>query len=255
MLHHARCAPDHSHMISPYGNTFWACALYDKMAYQTHPLVNAPYTPTTTYNCRDNAKQTCHGPARYKMEWIYAKIKASGPDSLELALIMKRKERKKRKKERLRNGLFFKHLVLACTIILMNDLGLARCKICWRFWFSHLETSQNYIFWDIWVFVMYYIYGISGPSLLIESTDSMIRSTQGRGLMPDETSRFTSPSVSIQCCQRYPWQRWDKISGYSTFSRSKGHMSGQLIFWMDCMSVHSTQYIVRYRVHCSAQFI
>ena len=32
----------------------------------------------------------------------------------------------------LRNGLFFKHLVLACTIVLMNDLGLARCTICWR---------------------------------------------------------------------------------------------------------------------------
>ena len=31
-----------------------------------------------------------------------------------------------------------------------------------------------YLFWDIWVFVMYYIYGISGPSLLIESTDSII---------------------------------------------------------------------------------
>ena len=28
--------------------------------------------------------------------------------------------------------------------------------------------------YGIWVFVMYYIYGISGPFLLIESTDSMI---------------------------------------------------------------------------------
>ena len=51
----------------------------------------------------------------------------SGPDSLELALIMKKKERKK---ERMRNGLFFKYLVLACTIVLMNNLGLARCTIC-----------------------------------------------------------------------------------------------------------------------------
>ena len=41
----------------------------------------------------------------------------SGPDSLELALIMKKKERKK--KEKLTNGLFFEHLVLACTIVLM----------------------------------------------------------------------------------------------------------------------------------------
>ena len=98
------------------------------MAHQTHPLVNAPYTPTITYNCRDNAKQMCHGPARYKIEWIYTRAKASGPGSLELALILKKKERKK--EERMRNGLFFKHLVLACTIVLMNDLGLARCTIC-----------------------------------------------------------------------------------------------------------------------------
>ena len=63
------------------------------------------------------------------------RTKASGPDSLELALIMKKKERKKerKKKERMRNGLFFKYLVLACTIVLMNNLGLARCTICWRF--------------------------------------------------------------------------------------------------------------------------
>ena len=41
-----------------------------------------------------------------------------GPDSLELALEMRKKE------ERMRNGHFFKHLVLACTIDLMDDLGL-----------------------------------------------------------------------------------------------------------------------------------
>ena len=34
-------------------------------------------------------KQTCHGPARYKTELIYTRTKASSPDSLELALIMK----------------------------------------------------------------------------------------------------------------------------------------------------------------------
>ena len=61
-----------------------------------------------------------------KIEWIYTRTKASGPDSLELALIAN-------EKERMRNGLFFKHLVLACTIVLMSDLGLARCTICWRF--------------------------------------------------------------------------------------------------------------------------
>ena len=62
------------------------------------------------------------------------------------------------------------------TIELMNGLGLARSIICCRLWFWHLEISQSYLFWDIWMFVMYFIYGISVPSLLIESTDSMIHS-------------------------------------------------------------------------------
>ena len=84
------------------------------MAYQTHPLVNAPYTPTITLTVEIT-------PARYKIEWIYTRTKVSGPENLELALIMKRK-----KKERLRNGHFFEHLVPACTIDLMDDLGLTR---------------------------------------------------------------------------------------------------------------------------------
>ena len=47
----------------------------------------------------------------------------SGQGSLELAQENRKKERKK---ERLRNGHFFEHLVLACTIELMDDLGLVR---------------------------------------------------------------------------------------------------------------------------------
>ena len=54
---------------------------------------------------------------RYKIEWIYMRTKVRGPQSLELALEM-------RKKERLTNGYFFEHLVLAYTIELMDDLGL-----------------------------------------------------------------------------------------------------------------------------------
>ena len=47
--------------------------------------------------------------------------KVRGSDSLELALEMRKK------KERMRNGHFFELLVLAaCTIDLMNDLGLVR---------------------------------------------------------------------------------------------------------------------------------
>ena len=49
----------------------------------------------------------------------------SGQGSLELALEMRKKERKK---ERMTNGYFLEHLVLAytCTIVVMNDLGLIR---------------------------------------------------------------------------------------------------------------------------------
>ena len=55
------------------------------------------------------------------MEWIYTQTKMSDQGSLELALIMKKKEERKNEK-----WLFFEHLVLACTIVLMNDLGLVR---------------------------------------------------------------------------------------------------------------------------------
>ena len=81
---------------------FRACALYHKMAYQTHPFDNATYTPTITYGCRDNAKLACHCTARYKIEWIYMRTKVRGPDSLELALEMRKlyTKKKERKKER-----------------------------------------------------------------------------------------------------------------------------------------------------------
>ena len=44
---------------------------------------------------RDNAKLACHCTARYKIEWIYMRTKVRGPESLELALEMTKKERKK----------------------------------------------------------------------------------------------------------------------------------------------------------------
>ena len=91
------------------------------MANPTHPLAKcAACTHPQLNRCHDNTKLAGHGPAHYKMEWIYMRTKVSSPDSLELALEMKKKERK-------RNGHFlniwFWH---ACTIDLMNDLGLDR---------------------------------------------------------------------------------------------------------------------------------
>ena len=50
-----------------------------------------------------------------------------------------------------------------------------------------------YRFRDIYVYVMYYVYVTSGPSLLIESTDSMINTARGvnihigAGLSPVDT--------------------------------------------------------------------
>ena len=48
------------------------------------------------------------------------RTKVRGPDSLELAVEMRKKERK------IEKWPFFEHLVLACTIDLINDLGLIR---------------------------------------------------------------------------------------------------------------------------------
>ena len=115
----AHGATDSCHMTSP-----WQHVMSMRIIWQN----GESYTPTCKMRCthprlnccHDNTKLAGHGPARYKMEWIYdMRTKVSGSDSLELALEMK-------KKERLRKGHFFEHLVLACTIVLMNDLGLNR---------------------------------------------------------------------------------------------------------------------------------
>ena len=65
------------------------------------------------HNCEDNAKRSCHGPARYKWGGFILKLSQG---HLELALEMKKKERMT----------IFEYLVLAYTIVLMNDLGLVR---------------------------------------------------------------------------------------------------------------------------------
>ena len=52
----------------------------------------------------------------------------SGPDSLEVALETRKKERKKEERK-IDKWPIFEYLVLTCTIVLMNDLGLVRCTI------------------------------------------------------------------------------------------------------------------------------
>ena len=68
-----------------------------------------------------------------------------GQGILELSEETRKKERKKEERN-LDKWLFFEYLVLACTIELMDDLGLVRWIICWRFCFTYLEISQNYLF-------------------------------------------------------------------------------------------------------------
>ena len=80
------------------------------------------HTHTLLRNCQDNAKLVCHCTARYKIEWIYMRSKVRGPDSLELALEM-RKKKERIKEERMRNGQF---LNIWFWHDLMNDLGLVR---------------------------------------------------------------------------------------------------------------------------------
>ena len=92
----------------------WHIGHTQSLMHRTHPQLR---------NCRDNAKLACHCTAHYQMEWIYTQTKMSSQGSLELALEMRNKERKK---ERLTNGYFHEHLILAYTIVLMNDLGLIR---------------------------------------------------------------------------------------------------------------------------------
>ena len=72
-----------------HGNTLWACALCDKMA---NPLTECAVLNPRLNHCHDTTKLACHRRARYKMEWIYTRTKVSGPGSLELALVMKKKE-------------------------------------------------------------------------------------------------------------------------------------------------------------------
>ena len=61
--------------------------------------------------------------------------------------------------------------------------------------------------WVIYFFVMYYIYGISGPSLLIESTDSMIIHTQCHNTCTHILSQGWNKSIR-PCTGRLEWKQF-----------------------------------------------
>ena len=145
--------------------TLSACALYDKIAYQTTPTHKMRWPNPPLPSCHDKTKLAWHRPACYKMEWIYTRTKVSGQGSLEL--VLENRKRKERKKERMTNCYFFIQLVQAYLIISMDVWGLDRwyrlwiCKLTWKILkFKLLWVIIN-------VFIMYYIYGISGPSLYL----------------------------------------------------------------------------------------
>ena len=66
--------------------------------------------------------------ARYKMEWIYIQNLMKGQGSLELAMEILKKERKKERK--IDNLRFYKSLVHAYSTVFMNDLELDRKVFC-----------------------------------------------------------------------------------------------------------------------------
>ena len=57
-----------------------------------------------------------------------------------------------------------------------------------------------YCFRDIYVYVMYYVYVTSGPSLLIESTDSMIMNARIDGIAFE-----TAFTVRAEALSSTPW--------------------------------------------------
>ena len=116
------------------GNTFWACALYHKMAYLGHTQSLTHRTHPWLRSCQDNGKLACHCTARYKMEWIYTQTKMSDQGSLELALIMRKKEWQLA----IFLNIWFWHVrwLLVCWSMRLVDKGLCLPSIHWR-WGGH----------------------------------------------------------------------------------------------------------------------
>ena len=118
--------------------------------------------------CPDNTKLAYHRRVRNKLEWIYTQAKVRSPGNIELA-------REEKKTRRLR---FFAFLMISLHSWFRHT-RLFRWMV-WglidRYFGIDYECeslkSQHFICSEF--FVMYHIYGIFRPSLLIESTDSMI---------------------------------------------------------------------------------
>ena len=92
-------AAGYSHMTSPWQHIMSMRIIMTKWRTSDTPFsLSAVHTHHYVVVEVTVAKLACHGPARYKMEWIYTQTKMSDQGSVELALIMKKKERKKERK-------------------------------------------------------------------------------------------------------------------------------------------------------------
>ena len=88
-----------------------------------HTQLSMRRTHLLLRNCRNYAKLACHCTACYKMEWIYMRTKVSGPNSLELALEMRKKERRKKEWEMATFlNIWFWHIQLMWLMILVDNL-------------------------------------------------------------------------------------------------------------------------------------
>ena len=83
------------------------------------------------------------------------------------------KERKKERKKEKTQFLAPSHSVCKRRFVEIWT-GLMDVKLLAEHVGEGLNSWKCAVFWDMYVFVMYYIYGVFGSSLLIESTDSMI---------------------------------------------------------------------------------
>ena len=110
-----------------------------------------------------------------------------------------------RKNDNLQSSYFGHTQLFVWTFLVLTDKKFTGDYDC------ELELSKVYLLWDIWCFVMYYIYVMSGPSLLIECTNSMMM----YGLVPRPLPTREKGLVStVRTCVKLLVYFTIKYSGY-----------------------------------------
>ena len=86
----------------------------------------------------------------------------------------------------------------------------------WSCCFWCLEISWSYLFWDIWVFITYYVYGVSGQSLLIKSTHSMMDTQFPMKVLLGACNYHVHPGA-IQFILWQPWCNKPRKHGWQMY--------------------------------------